>query len=133
MAGLVNVGCKMPNGIHLEFVTTFRDSKGNVLRANRERFATLRGAAVKHGEPDHTVMGAAFTQVDADKWAYWLKENDGNSLIADGMVFAEVKVADAHAHAKDEAARAGQFTPLAERGDPRWIKGVKAASMEDAA
>lgn len=132
MAGTVTVGCKMPNGLHLDIVTVFRDDAGRILRTSRERFATLKGASVKHGALAPGQYDAAFTNVDADKFARWVDQNAGSSILEDGLVFAEAKLPDAVAHAKDEVTRPGQFTPLKEGGDQRWVKGI-AKNKEEAA
>ena len=101
MPGMISVGCKLPSGLHLELIERIeRQDASNVMHlagVRRERFATLKGNSLdmKPGAKNPELTGGyAFTMVDADKFAEWVKRNEGSSLIADRQIIWSAKAGD---------------------------------------
>ena len=102
MPEFTTVGCKHPNGIHLD------------LEANdgsRQR-VTLRGAAREYGKPDHTVGGYALTEVDSAHWSAWYAKYKDCSLVKDRIVFAQAKREAAEKQAGEQTAVPNIAPPL---------------------
>lgn len=89
---LVTVGCKLPNGLHL-------DLDG--------RRATINGA-----NSSRIVGGYGLTEVDKDLWEAWAKAYAESPLIKNGLVFAQGSAASAEAKAKEQAEIKSGLEPL---------------------
>lgn len=112
----------MPAGLHLDLITVFRDGNGQARTAKRVRFATLKGNAHKFGQPipGEETGGYVFTDVDAEKFAQWLTQNEGSDILADHFVIHGTTAARVLAEAREKAklpAMAPRLSP--NDGDPR--------------
>jgi 2,3-bisphosphoglycerate-independent phosphoglycerate mutase len=106
MPGTVTVGCKLPNGLHL-------DLKNEAGARIGER-VTLRGFSVPYGMPALSIVGgyALTPNVDADYFEKWMKANENSDLVKKGFIFAHVKMGDASAQAKEMAAEKSGLEPM---------------------
>lgn len=86
---LVTVGCKLPNGLHL-------DHAG-------KRF-TLRGA-----NASELIGGHGLTQIPADFWEAWATAHADFEPLKQGLIFAEAKANDAKAAAEDNSENKSGF------------------------
>lgn len=80
---LVTVGCKLPNGLHL-------DVQG--------KRATLNGA-----NSSRIVGGYGLTQVDKDLWDAWVKAYADSTLVKNHLVFAQGTDASAASKAEEQS------------------------------
>lgn len=79
----VTVGCKLPNGLHI-------DVQG--------KRATLNGA-----NSSRIVGGYGLTQVDKDFWDAWVKDYADSPLVKNHMVFAQGTESSAVSKAGEQA------------------------------
>lgn len=89
---LVTVGCKLPNGLHLD------------LQGKR---VTLNGA-----NSSRIVGGYGLTPVDKEFWEAWAKDYADSPLLLNGLVFAQGSDARATAKAGEQAEVKSGFEPL---------------------
>jgi hypothetical protein len=108
----VTVGCKHPSGLHLDIPT----------RDGRKR-ETVKGNAWKFGASNDFPGGYALTEIDAEHWEEWLKNNKDCSLVVDRVIFALPKLAEA----EKEAVNLEKVPALNEKLDPKAVKGVEKA------
>lgn len=79
----VTVGCKLPNGLHL-------DVEG--------KRTTLNGA-----NSSRIVGGYGLSEVDKDFWEAWSKAYADSPLVKNGLVFAQGSANSAEAKAREQA------------------------------
>ncbi|WP_048996416.1 hypothetical protein [Burkholderia multivorans] len=79
----VTVGCKLPNGLHIE--------------VNGKR-VTLNGS-----NSSNVIGGHGLTQVDAEFFAKWLEDHKDYAPVKAGLIFAHEKSVNAEAEAKEKA------------------------------
>ena len=85
-ASTYSIGCKLPNGLHLEIRkplpgTGSKDERGP--RFSFERFATLKGT-----NDDNAVGGFGITHgVDAALYDAWLEQHSWLPAVKNGLVF----------------------------------------------
>lgn len=134
MPGMISVGCKMPSGLHMELITRIeqKDAAGVVQLAGvrRDRFATLKGNSLDlaPGAKNPVLVGGyAFTDVDADKFAEWLKQNDGSSLLVDKQIIHGAKRGDA-----GQAKELAEVPAMFHRLDDKDMKTFKVESGRNA-
>lgn len=88
----VAVGCKIPNGLVLDYNGVNVELKGG------------RVALDEDGRPlsdRETPGGFGITEVDADFWEAWKKANEGLCFLKDGTLFAIPELKDAKTMAKE--------------------------------
>lgn len=122
----------MPAGLHLDIIDTFRDGAGQARTAKRTRFGTLKGNAHRFGQPvpGEESGGYVFTDVDAEKFAQWLAQNEGSDILADHLVIHGSTAARVLSEAREKAkvpAMAARLVP--NDGDPR-IREVEMAGLK---
>ena len=117
----VTVGCKLPHGLVLEIVEVGKsDGKEMLNPAPVGKRVTLAGANSLHtGILMPATLQIAYTAVDADFWAAWLKKNSDLAFVKNGMVFAAEKPADAQAMGREHAKEKSGFEGLNQAGDKR--------------
>ncbi|MXV35746.1 MULTISPECIES: hypothetical protein [unclassified Saccharibacter] len=106
MANFVTVLCRLPSGIELELhdlgiLKERASSDAPIGLASVPRQSVLLNGA-KHDPTYHPAEGrllgrAGRTQVDADFWNAWLKQNERNELVTRKLVFAEANPTKADA------------------------------------
>ena len=102
---LVNVGCKLPNGIVMEL---------------GEARQVLKGA-----NSSLVVGGHGITEgVDKEFFDAWAAKNKDLSFIKGGFVFAHEKAANVSAEAKDRAGQKTGLEPLDPKAKPANITDV---------
>ena len=77
--------------------------------------------------PDRPQMANGFAMtfgVDRDLWESWLADNQENPFVKDGLVFAQPKVDDAKAQARDNRERDSGLGPLKPDTDRRMPKKI---------
>lgn len=79
----VTVGCKLPNGIHLDV---------------QDKRVTLNGA-----NSSRIIGGYGLTQVDKDFWDAWVKAYADSPMLKNHLVFAQGTEANASAKAEEQA------------------------------
>ncbi len=109
MAGTVTVGCKLPNGLHLEL--------------GGQRFATLRGTNAAEIVGGHGIT----RDVDADLFAGWMEQNKDLPMVKNGFIFGSAKTSDVIAEAKEHV---DEKTGLEELDPNALPKGLEAATAE---
>jgi hypothetical protein len=68
--------------------------------------------------------GAALTHgVDADNFAKWLEQRKDTDMVRNGLVFANAKVPDLIAQAKEHRLQKGDFSPVDPKALPAEFKG----------
>ena len=88
----VTVGCKLPNGLHL-------DVQG--------KRATLQGA-----NSARIIGGYGLTQVDKELWDAWVKAYADSPLLKNHLVFAQGNEASATSKAEEQGSVASGFERL---------------------
>lgn len=82
MGDMLFVGCKLPNGLHLDVIG--EDGQ------TRTRVGTLGGCAQYRGEKAPLAIplthGYRMTQIDADGFKAWMDQNKGSPLLKDRVV-----------------------------------------------
>jgi hypothetical protein len=134
MPGTVTVACKIENGIVLqlyEFETVSMPVMGGGVKEVKMARALpwshrLNGPARRLGQ-DITYQiadGAALTHgVDADNFAKWLEQRKDTDMVRNGLVFANAKVPDLIAQAKEHRLQKGDFSPVDPKALPAEFKG----------
>ena len=123
MAGTVTVGCKIPQGIMLDIydweTVSLPVMAGGFKEVRMARALPwqhrLNGPARKIGQdvPYQIIEGAALTHgVDADNFAIWLEQRKESDIVRNGLVFAQIKVGDAVAQAKEHRNQKSGFEPI---------------------
>ena len=83
--------------------------------------------------PDRPQMANGFAMtfgVDRDLWEAWLEQNAENSFVKNGLIFAQPKVDDAKAQARDNRDRDSGLGPLKPDTDRRMPKKLRTNPME---
>lgn len=106
MANFITVLCRLPSGIELELhdlgiLKERASSDAPIGLASVPRQSVLLNGA-KHDPTYHPAEGrllgrAGRTQVDADFWNAWLKQNERNGIVTRKLVFAEANPTKADA------------------------------------
>lgn len=134
----VTIGCKLPNGLHLNVFNMVDDYEpvmgGGTRKTQRAQFAgrvTVKGVGRRVDDP-RIVAGAALTHnVDADHWARWLAANKDSDVVKNGLIFAAAKAGEAEAQAKDHVSLKSGLEPIDPESLPaefvRKIETAKAA------
>lgn len=121
MAGKIYVGCKMPNGLHLDIITTEYTTQNGVkevLSQERERIATLAGTAFKADPegmtPNPTIgnFGYAITEVDGEAFMKWAELNKSAPVVKSHLVIWAEKREALISQARELQAQPGQFARL---------------------
>lgn len=122
MAGdFVHVGCKIPSGIILNLTRyeVLNKEHGIVQRQGEELdTVTLKGTAIKFGQPDLSLDGYVFTRVPKDFWDEWMRTHADSSLLKDGFIKAAPSESAAKSIAREHEKERGQFPRITE-DDPR--------------
>jgi hypothetical protein len=114
----VSVGCKLPNGLVINF-ETFNDVSKTWIKTGE---VELKGA-----NSSSIVGGYGITDnVDAEAFAEWLKIHKDDETVKLGLIFAQPTPAGAEAAAKERADTKSGFEPIdpdkpgprIERADP---------------
>jgi glutamate synthase domain-containing protein 1 len=94
----VSVGCKIPNGIHMDFLTP-----GKPLRR-----VTLRGT-----NASRVIGGFGITEnVPKEFFDEWMRLNAEHPAVVNGFIFSMNKTNDAEARATEMKAEKNGFEPL---------------------
>lgn len=140
MANTVTVACKLPNGLilrvfqmveHTEPVMGGGNKKVKVAR-QEGKSVTIRGCAVPFGAtPSAPIIGgyALTSNVDADFFALWMKQNADSELVQNKLIFAHEKPDFAAGQANEQQEIRSGLEPI----DPnRLPKGIEAADRKAA-
>lgn len=85
----VMVGCKLPNGLHLDYMG---------------KRVTLNGS-----NSSEVIGGHGLTMVDKEFFEGWLKERQDYAPVKAGLIFAHDKESNARAEAKEKASNKSGF------------------------
>lgn len=97
MADKVYIGCKLPFGL--------------IIQVNGQS-VTLKGT-----NASQLVGGYGLTEVDADLWEAWQRENASHEVLKSNAVFAQVTAAKATGEAKEKDEVTTGFEPLPKAAD----------------
>jgi hypothetical protein len=89
----VHVACKLPNGLVLQLQKRADDDKTSIAVGDQ---IVLKGA-----QQAHLIGGYGITEVAADFWEAWLKQNQEYGPVRLGLIFAEGSRERAEAKAKE--------------------------------
>ncbi len=108
MAGTVTVGCKLPNGLHLD-----HGGKRVTLKGINSS-SVLNGHGITHG-------------VDKDFFEAWMKAHKDDAPVKSGLIFAHASESSVRDEAKEKEKSKSGF----ERLDPdKPAPGIKKADKE---
>lgn len=92
----VVVGCKLPNGLHMD-----------VGKDNERVRVTLNGA-----NHSRIIGGYGLTEVDSDFWDAWFKDHQKFPPVMNGEIFVQSTHKRAESHAQDHAELESGFEPI---------------------
>jgi hypothetical protein len=108
----VMVGCKLPNGLHLQLRKKIADAPaggiGTVFQPVGDR-VTLNGR-----NSSKVIGGYGLTEVDADFMAEWMKQNEGFAPVVKNMIFIQPTPDRASDQATEQAAVPGASEPMSQ-------------------
>lgn len=135
-ADMVHVGCKMPQGVTLDLDRcVVVDEARGIVRVEKGKLppVTLKGNALKFGQPDISIEGYVFTAVPKDFWDEWLSRNAESPLLTDGFIKPAISLDAAKKIAREHEKERGQFPRLTENDERVRGLGVKKFDPKDEA
>jgi hypothetical protein len=123
MPGTVTIGCKIPQGIVLNIyeweTVSVPVMAGGFKEVKMSRGLpwrhVLNGPARKIGQdvPYQIIEGAALTHgVDADNFAIWMEQRKDTDMVRNGLVFAQIRLGDVIAQAKEHRGEKSGYEPI---------------------
>lgn len=120
---IVVVGCKLPSGLIVDLCDPATDEHGRAIMLPRRQPVTFKGA-----NSSNIVGGFGLTEVDADFWEAWIKQNPTFPAVKAGLIFAQERRDKAADNAMDHAAAKNGFEGI----DPdKPGKGVERVPKKD--
>lgn len=97
-SNIVVVGCKLPSGIIVDVCDPGENEHGQKIMVPRRQPVTFKGA-----NSSNIVGGFGLTEVDAEFWDAWIKQNAKFPAVANGLIFAQDRRDKAADNAMDHA------------------------------
>lgn len=119
----VVVGCKLPNGLIVDLCDPGVNEHGQKIMIPRRQPVTFKGA-----NSSNIVGGFGLTDVDADFWEAWVKQNAKFPALVNGLIFAQERRDRAADNAMDHADAKSGFEGI---NPDRPGKGVERVPKKD--
>jgi hypothetical protein len=125
---IVVVGCKLPHGLIIDLYEPGTNEHGQKIMLAKHQPVTLKGA-----NSSNIVGGFGLTEVDAEYWDAWAKQNAKFPAVVNGLIFAQDRRDRAADNAMDHAEAKSGFEGLDPENPVKGMKRVPKKEMEAAA
>jgi hypothetical protein len=103
----VTVACRLTHGLHIQLHEKGQTQDGAPIMQPKGERVFLRGA-----NTSKIINGVGLTEVDADFWNEWLKQNTRFDPVKSGGIFAQGTRQNAIAQAEEMASEKTGFEPI---------------------
>lgn len=124
----VTIGCKLPHGLVIRLYSKSEGEDGKPVMATNSEPVKLNGA----NDPK-AIFGFGLTQVDAEFWEAWIKQNPTFPAIKNGLITVQSSAAKAIDQARDNQAAKTGVEPINPDKPAKGIEPVPEKELSAAA